>query len=126
MKKLIALISLLISTNITTSFAQLTPAGATPTMEEMTIIFEKMMTAIKNIKTVKFRMVKNERYEGKIVESDQICKQRVKPLKIYMHLTKGPNSGSEVLYVKGENSGKAYVSAGAWYLLSASTPMVLW
>ena len=114
MKKSIALVFLFISTSISTSFGQLTPAGATPTLEELTIIFDKMMVAIKNIKTIKFRMVKNERYDGKVVESEQTCKQNVKPLKIYMHLTKGPNSGSEVLYVKGENGGKAYVSAGKW------------
>ncbi len=113
MKKSIAIL-LFVSVCYTTSFAQLTPKGDVPTLEEMTIIFDKMMVAISNVKTAKFRMVKNERYDGKIVQSDQLVKQNVNPLKIYMKITKGPNSGAEVLYIQGANNGNAYVNASSF------------
>jgi LysM repeat protein len=113
MKKSIAIL-LIVSGWYSTSFAQLTPKGAVPTLEEMTIIFDKMMAAIKNVKTAKFRMVKNERYNGKIVYSDQLVKQNVNPLKIYMKITKGPNSGAEVLWIDGANHGDAYVNASSF------------
>ena len=48
-------------------------------------VFEKMITSINNIKTIKFRFEKNERYEGKMIESTQLVKQQVNPLKIYHH-----------------------------------------
>lgn len=112
MKKI--LILLFVTVGYSISFAQTTPKGETPTLEELTVIFDKMMLAIKNVKTAKFRMVKNERYDGKIVKSDQLVKQHVNPLKIYMKITQGPNSGAEVLYVKGNNNGNAYVNAGSF------------
>lgn len=94
--------------------AQLTPAGETPTKEEFTVIYNKMLEAVKNAKYTKFRMVKNERYEGKIVKSNQICAVQNNPRKIYMNILEGPNSGTEILYVQGENDGDAYASAGKW------------
>jgi outer membrane lipoprotein-sorting protein len=114
MKKSIALLLLFVSTGYSTSFAQLTPKGDVPTLEEMTVIFNKMMAAIKSVKTAKFRMVKIERYDGKIIKSDQLVKQNTKPLKIYMKITEGPNSGAEVLYVDGVNNGNAYVNASSF------------
>lgn len=72
------LVLLFVTAGYSISFAQTTPKGDTPTLEELTVIFDKMMLAIKNVKTAKFRMVKNERYDGKIVKSDQLVKQHVK------------------------------------------------
>lgn len=112
MKKII-LLAVIASINLT-SFAQLTPAGATPTAEELDVIFNKMMAAIKNVKTAKFTFIKNERYNGKIVESKQTCSLQESPRKIYMHILEGPNSGTETLYVEGKNDNDAYASAGKW------------
>ncbi len=113
MKKSIVLL-LFFAVGYSKSYAQLTPKGDVPTLEEMTVIFEKMMESIKNVKTVKYRLVKNERYNGKIVQSEQIVKQQVPLTKIYMKILKGPNNGAEVLYVKGANNGSAYVNASSF------------
>jgi len=87
-------------------------APATP--EELGVLVEQMMTSIRGVKTAKFRFVKNERYEKKIVKSEQLVKINVNPKKIYMKLLKGPHSGTELLYVQGANDGKALVSAGSF------------
>jgi outer membrane lipoprotein-sorting protein len=113
MKKSIVLV-LFFAIGYSKLYAQLTPKGDAPTLEEMTVIFEKMMEAIKNVKTVKYRLVKNERYNSKIVQSEQIVKQQVPLTKIYMKILKGPNNGAEVLYVKGANGGNAYVNASSF------------
>jgi hypothetical protein len=84
------------------------------TPEELGVLVEQMMTNIKAVKTAKFRFVKNERYDKKIVKSEQLVKLNVNPKKIYMKLLKGPHSGTELLYVQGANEGKALVSAGSF------------
>jgi outer membrane lipoprotein-sorting protein len=84
------------------------------TQEELGQLVEQMMTNIRAVKTAKFRFVKNERYEKKIVKSEQLVKLNVNPKKIYMKLLKGPHSGTELLFVQGTNDGKALVSAGSF------------
>jgi len=84
------------------------------TQEELGQLVEQMMTNIRAVKTAKFRFVKNERYEKKIVKSEQLVKLNVTPKKIYMKLLKGPHSGTELLFVQGTNDGKALVSAGSF------------
>lgn len=83
------------------------------TEEELGHLVEQMMTSVRGVKTAKFKFVKNERYEGKIVQSEQIVKLNVNPKKIYMKLLKGPHSGTELLYLHGQNENKALVSAGS-------------
>lgn len=111
MKKII--LTLFIAIICSTVFAQ-TPFKAPETPEELSELVEAMMKNIRAVKTAKFRFVKNERYDGKIVKSEQLVKQNVNPMKIYMKLLKGPHSGTELLFVKGTNSDKAYVSAGSF------------
>jgi len=82
--------------------------------EELGVLVEQMMTNIRGVKTARFRFVKNERYEKKIVKSEQLVKMNVSPKKIYMKLLKGPHSGTELLFVQGANDGKALVSAGSF------------
>jgi outer membrane lipoprotein-sorting protein len=82
-----------------------------PTAAEYGAIIEKMMKQIKAIKTLQYDFDKNERFEGKIVVSKQFVKQNITPKKIFMHLKEGPNSGSDVWFIPGENGGKARVSA---------------
>jgi len=82
--------------------------------EELGVLVEQMMTSIRGVKTARFRFVKNERYEKKIVKSEQLVKMNVNPKKIYMKLLKGPHSGTELLFVQGTNDGKALVSAGSF------------
>lgn len=98
-------------TSYTLSFAQTDPAPNITSKEEMMIVFNKMTNAIKNVKTAKYRLIKNERYNNKIVQSNQIVKQHMDPLKVYMKIIAGPNKGAEILYASGLNNGNAYVNA---------------
>lgn len=83
-----------------------------PTYEEYIEVIEKMNKSVKAIKTMKCKFLKNERYEGKIVISEQTFKLNTSPKKVYMKILKGPNSGTEVLFIPNENKGEARVSAG--------------
>lgn len=84
----------------------------TPTYEECVDVIEKMNKSVKAIKTMKCKFLKNERYNGKIVVSEQIFKLNTNPRKVYMKILKGPNSGTEVIFIPTENKGEARVSAG--------------
>lgn len=85
----------------------------TPTYEEAVEVFEKMNKSVKAIKTMECKFLKNERYQGKIIKSEQEFKLSVVPKKkVYMKIIKGPNAGTEVLFIPSENGGKAIVSAG--------------
>jgi outer membrane lipoprotein-sorting protein len=88
--------------------------GPIPEMEEVLAdMVEQMMTNIRAVKTAKYHLIKNERYEGKIIKSEQEIKQNVNPMKVYLKILKGPHSGTELVYVKGKNEDKALVSAGS-------------
>lgn len=87
---------------------------APPTYEEFVDVIEKMNKTVKSIKTMKCRFLKNERYKGKIIVSEQTFKLNVNPKKVYMKILKGPNSGTEVLFIPAENKGEARVSAGKY------------
>lgn len=112
MKKTLSIL-LLGFTSYATTFAQADPIPNITSKEEMMIVFNKMMNAVKNVKTTKYRLLKYERYNGKIVQSNQIVKQNMDPLKVYMKIISGPNKGAEILYAKGLNNGNAYVKKGS-------------
>ncbi len=79
-----------------------------------TELFDKMMVSITSLKTLKFRLIKNERMmDGKMAPGDQIVKMNVTPFKCYLKIAK-PNEGAEVLYVKGTNSENALVNPNAF------------
>ena len=87
---------------------------APPTYEEYVDVIEKMNKSIKSIKTMQCKFLKNERYNGKIVVSEQTFKLNSSPKKVYMKIVKGPNAGTEVLFIPAENNGDAKVSAGKY------------
>lgn len=79
-----------------------------------TELFEKMMTAISNIHSLKFRLIKDERMiGGKMAPGDQQVKMNVNPFKCYLKIAV-PDEGAEVLYVKGTNSENALVNPNAF------------
>lgn len=83
-------------------------------MPSHTELFDKMMTSIATVKTLKFRLVKNERMmNGKMAPGDQQVKMQVNPFKCYLKIAK-PNEGAEVLYVKGTNNNNALVNPNAF------------
>lgn len=84
------------------------------TLPTNTELFDKMMASIANVKTLKFRLIKNERMiGGKMAPGDQTVKMNVKPFKCYLKIAK-PNEGAEVLYVEGTNDNDAVVNPNAF------------
>lgn len=93
------------------SFSSLVLAQPMPTHTEL---FDKMMNAISNVHTLKFRLIKNERMaDGKMSPGDQVVKMNVKPFKCYLKIAV-PNEGAEVLYVSGTNNNNALVNPNAF------------
>jgi LysM repeat protein len=77
-------------------------------------LFDKMMASIANVKTMKFRLVKNERMiSGKMAPGDQQVKMQVNPFKCYLKIAV-PNEGAEVLFIKGTNDNNALVNPNAF------------
>jgi outer membrane lipoprotein-sorting protein len=70
---------------------------------------EDMLAKMAMIKTLKYRMYKKERLNGKYRESELDAKYHKSPFKIYMYMY-SPDPGVEVLYVDGANDGKAFVN----------------
>lgn len=102
-----------IATFSTNSFAQ-NNFKVPETEEELGQLVEDMMKSIRAVKTAKFTFLKDERYEGKVIKSEQTVKLNVYPKKVYMKLIEGPHSGTELLYIDGKNENKAIVSAGSF------------
>lgn len=76
-------------------------------------IFRKMMSTIDGIKTLSFHLDKTERIKGKMAPGSQDVKLNVKPFKVYLKV-QVPNKGAEVLYIEGQNDGKAKVNPNAF------------
>ena len=70
---------------------------------------EDMLAKMAMVKTLKYRMYKKERLNGKYRESDMQIKYQKSPFACYMYMY-SPDAGVEVLYKEGVNSGKAYVN----------------
>lgn len=72
-------------------------------------IVNKMLVACDNVKTAKYTLKRQERSKNnEMAEAEGILKLQTNPFKVYLYNIK-PNVGAEVLYIKGENSGNAYV-----------------
>lgn len=89
--------------------------SSTLTAQEFDIheMFAKMMKSIENIKTVSFKLDKTERIKGKMMPGSQDVKLNVSPFKVYLKVHV-PNKGAEVLYIEGQNDGKAKVNPNAF------------
>jgi len=77
-------------------------------------IVNKMLAAINAHKGCTFTMRSEERIVGmKNLRGGLILnKINVSPKKIYLNMIEDPNKGTEILYVEGENGGKAVVNPG--------------
>lgn len=68
-----------------------------------------MFTSIEKIKTLKFKLKKKERVNGKINSGEQNVKFNRSPKKIYTKVL-SPNKGVEILFVEGQNNNRALVN----------------
>ncbi|MCX7648994.1 MAG: DUF1571 domain-containing protein [Flavobacteriales bacterium] len=70
---------------------------------------EDMLAKMATIQTMKYTLYKKERFGAKYRESELEIKYRKSPFSCYIYFY-SPDPGVEVLYVDGENNGKAYVN----------------
>jgi len=76
-------------------------------------ITRQMFATVKTIKTLQYSFDSKERVANKMVNEVSDFKLQVQPFKVYVY-QKVPVKGLEVLYVTGENSGKAKVNPNAF------------
>jgi uncharacterized protein DUF1571 len=72
-------------------------------------IFDKMMTAMKEVKTCSFVLEIHERIKGVTRYDEYIVKLNTNPYKAYVYSVT-PNPGAEGLLIKGENNNKVCVN----------------
>lgn len=70
---------------------------------------EDMLAKMAMVKTLKYRMYKKERLNGKYRESEMQVKYQKAPYACYIYMY-SPDPGVEVLYKEGVNDGKAFVN----------------
>lgn len=71
-------------------------------------IIDRMLTATKEVQTLKFKFKKIERIEGRMLTGEQDVKYLHTPRKTYAYLH-SPSKGTEVLWIENENNGKVLV-----------------
>lgn len=71
--------------------------------------FDRMMAAMKQVKTAGFVLDINERIKGEMRHDQFVVKLHTAPYKVYA-FSVTPNPGAEALYIEGENGGKAVIN----------------
>ncbi len=102
MKKIFSIILISILIAPLASFSQTEPKSK----DEM---IKELIQSMDNVKSLKFRLKKQERIDGKMAPGDQQVKMNVNPFKVYIKVAV-PDKDAEVLYVSGERNGKTLVN----------------
>lgn len=82
-------------------------------------VLEDMLTAIDEIETSSFTLNMKERFGNKYIESKNDVKILEQPLSIYMNQYY-PNDGIEILWVEGQNNGKATIDTNGFPYINIS------
>lgn len=72
-------------------------------------LIKELIQAMDNVKSLKFRLKKQERIDGKMAPGDQQVKMTVNPFKVYIKVAV-PDKDAEVLYVAGQRNGNTLVN----------------
>lgn len=72
-------------------------------------LFNKMMAAMKQVRTCSFILDIEERINGEMKLSKFIVKLQTKPYKLYAYSVR-PNPGAEALLIEGHNNGKVLIN----------------
>ena len=76
-------------------------------------IIDEMLSSIGRIKSLKFKLVQEERIGDKLISSEKDIKLTLSPLKIYLY-NYFPDKGAEVLWVEGKNDGNALINPNSF------------
>lgn len=84
-------------------------------------IAKSMFANTKTIQSLTYTMTKQERINGKMIKQQSQTKFTKNPFRVYIR-QKSPKDGLEVLYLKGQNNGKAYINPNGfpWITLKAN------
>lgn len=82
-------------------------------------VIKKMMTSMENLNTLFARVKRAERVGSGIVNGEMVMKVQEKPRKLYL-FNVAPSKGTEILFVKGWNKDKAYVSPKSFPYVNVS------
>ena len=82
-----------------------------PLPEELSgyFIAKKMFDRADDIQSLTYTITKQERVKGKLTKQVSFTKMQKNPYKVYLRQS-FPNDGMEVLYVQGDNNGKALIN----------------
>ncbi|MCC6385254.1 MAG: DUF1571 domain-containing protein [Bacteroidia bacterium] len=72
-------------------------------------LFDKMLAAMKEVRTASFVLDINERIRGEMKHDQFVVKLNAKPFKVYVYSVT-PNPGAEALIITGENNNKALIN----------------
>ncbi len=76
-------------------------------------LLRRMLVVVNDVSTATYRLVKQERVNGKLNVDEAAVKTQAKPLKVYIRQIR-PTEGMEVLYVTGTNGNKMLVNPAAF------------
>lgn len=76
-------------------------------------VYDEMMHSIEKIRTCTYTIAIEERIFDQFVTGKHRVKLQVAPLKIYIY-SFAPDAGAEVLYIAGQNNGKALVNPNSF------------
>jgi len=82
-------------------------------------VIDKMIRSMENLNTLFARVNRAERVGGRIVNGEMIMKVQEKPRKLYL-FNVAPSQGTEILFVKGWNKDKCYVSPKSFPYVNVS------
>lgn len=82
-------------------------------------IIHQMLAATDKVQTLKFKLKKAERVDGKMMTGEQDVKYQQSPRKTYAYLHH-PSKGTEVLWIKNANHGKVLVKPTSFPYISVS------
>ncbi|MEP7168384.1 MAG: DUF1571 domain-containing protein [Bacteroidota bacterium] len=82
-------------------------------------IFDKMMVAMKDVKTCSYVLDIQERIKGTFRYDEYIVKLNSAPYKAYAYSV-NPNPGAEGLLIEGENNNKAYINPNRFPYITLS------
>jgi hypothetical protein len=86
-------------------------------------IVTEMLSAINQVKTLKYKLKKTERIDATFIKGQQDIKFTRSPKRVYTYIYY-PNKGVEVLWKEGEHKNEAYVNPNAFpYINVRLNPM---